>query len=79
MAQRNLEVSQPTKRELYPEVKMLLKMQKIRPSTKLFKKKVKDLKKKNFKSSSKSSESSRNKSSLIISIPLNLSGNSKQT
>jgi hypothetical protein len=45
MAQKNLEMSQPTQRVLYPEVKMLLKIQKIRPSMKLFKKKVKDAKK----------------------------------
>ena len=74
MAQKNLEVSseisQPTKRVLYPEVKMLLKIQKIRPSTKLFKKKVKDSKNKKPKTISKASESSRNKNSLIISIPL---------
>ena len=79
MAQRHLEVSQPTKRVLYPEVKMLLKIQKIRPSTKLFKKKVKDSKMKKPKSNSKSSDSSRNKNSLIISIPLNLTGNVRQT
>ena len=80
MAQKNLEVSRevshPTKRVLYPEVKMLLKIQKIRPAMSLFKKKVKDGKKQKPKSSakvSKSSDSSKNKNSLIISIPLNLS------
>ena len=79
MAHKNLEVSQPTKRVLYPEVKMLLKIQKIRPSTKLFKKKVQDSEMKKAKSQSKSSESSKNKNSLIISIPLNLAGQARQT
>ena len=87
MAQKNLEVSrevsQPTKRVLYPEVKMLLKIQKIRPAMGLFKKKVKDAKKQKAKSSSgkvskSGSCSSKNKNSLIISIPLNLSENDRQ-